>query len=100
MMFVTKSGSTYEVDQVDKRVRRLNGVDQPTPRMGKDGEWRSYEDIMGLQVGSSVVIMWSPQDTPPLPDTSVEEGGAIMPITQTSVVEQIIDVATTETSLS
>lgn len=96
MLFITETGSTYEVDQADKRIRRLSGVDNPTPRVGKDGEWRSYESITGLEVGSQAIILWSPQDTEPLPDTNVEEGGAILPITMTSVVKKIMGMLPTE----
>lgn len=41
--FQTESGSVYELDTANKRVRRIGGVRAPTPRQGADGGWRAYE---------------------------------------------------------
>lgn len=46
--FLTESGSIYEVDEENRRVRRLTGEHEPTPRQGPDGQWKdflSYDDI-------------------------------------------------------
>lgn len=59
MRFTTISGSLYEVDQENKKIRRLNGNADPTPRQGKDGEWRGYLNDLHIEVGQSVVIAWA-----------------------------------------
>lgn len=60
MEFTTKSGSVYEVDYVNKRIRRLSGKKDATGRQGPDGEWRTYKDIHPSQIelGSMVMIQW------------------------------------------
>lgn len=62
----TESGSLYEFDLYGKRVRRLQGRINPTPRMGQEGEWKSYQSITPLLVGVQVMIQW-PATTPLLP---------------------------------
>jgi hypothetical protein len=59
MKFETASGSLYEVDEEKKSVRRLIGVQSPTPRQGNDGEWREYLDITDINVGQGVLFVWS-----------------------------------------
>ena len=59
MKFTTYSGSVYEVNTDSKQIRRLNGVKDPTPRQGPDGQWRTYSDITPIKVGSSVAIFWA-----------------------------------------
>lgn len=56
--FETISGSLYEVDQENCRVRRLVGVKDPTPRQGADGDWREYADITDIAPGLAVMITW------------------------------------------
>jgi hypothetical protein len=50
--------SLYEVDTIGKRIRRLNGTFNPTPRQGPDGEWREFLDILNLQESQSAIIIW------------------------------------------
>lgn len=38
----TESGSIYELDQANKRIRRIEGMQVPTPRMGSDGTWKTF----------------------------------------------------------
>lgn len=89
MRFITASGSMYEVDTDAKKIRRLIGKDNPTPRMGKDGEWRSYREVhpWPLQKGQSVVIAWG-SDVELQEETKaiVEAGGFGLPLTTTSPV--------------
>ena len=84
MKFTTISGSTYEVDTISKKIRRLAGTENPTSRQGKDGEWKSYEDI-SLQVGECAMIHWNPKTTPLLEGNVF--GGS--PATMTSEVVEI-----------
>lgn len=86
MQFTTKSGSVYEVDQVNKRIRRLIGVKETTDRQGPEGEWRSYKDLhpSPIQLGSLVMIQW--EDTVPLLEGSPE---GMSPGTITSKVVSI-----------
>lgn len=57
MRFNTRN-SSYEVDVANKRVRRLCGVNDPTPSQGKDGEWRAYESCHNIEVGYSATFVW------------------------------------------
>jgi hypothetical protein len=50
--------SSYEVDTANKRVRRLCGVNDPTPSQGKDGEWRAYESCWNIEVGHCANFVW------------------------------------------
>jgi hypothetical protein len=92
MRFTTVTGSLYEVDTKAKKVRRLNGKADPSPRMGKDGEWRSYWNIHPSppQVGESVVIAWG-SDVELRPETKaiVAEGGFGLAVTTTSPVVEV-----------
>lgn len=53
--------STYEVDLPGRRVRRITGERQPTPRQGTDGDWRGYQDILAAPMpdGLSVWFDWT-----------------------------------------
>jgi hypothetical protein len=84
MKFQTTTGSLYEVDAVQQKVRRLSGVKDPQPRQGKDGEWRAYVDLQ-LKEGKCAVIFWDPATTPLLEGSPA---GAT-PTTITSVVLKI-----------
>jgi hypothetical protein len=53
----TISGSIYEFDHGLRRVRRLSGQEDPTPRQGKDGEWKSYNEVL-LQWNGSLIVVW------------------------------------------
>jgi len=55
----TESGSTYELDLENSKIRRLSGTHEPTARQGQDGQWRSYLDITEPEVGPSLFICWS-----------------------------------------
>jgi hypothetical protein len=59
MRFITISGSTYEVDQDNKKIRRLKGKADPTPRQGQDGEWREYINLSPIKIGEAVLIQWA-----------------------------------------
>jgi len=56
--FETYSGSLYEVDDDTKQVRRLIGVKNPTPRQGKDGEWKKFTTHSQIVAGLSVCFIW------------------------------------------
>lgn len=58
MIFHTLSGSTYELDKSNNRVRRLNGTQDPTPRQGSDGEWKTFESCSDVKEDSSVIFHW------------------------------------------
>lgn len=93
MKFITQSGSVYEVNSDSKKIRRLSGVKDPTPRQGKDGEWRGYLGTFPdpIRVGSQVLIRWG-NDTELLPETKEElavTGGFAIPTSITSVVVSI-----------
>ena len=62
--FTTESGSVYQVDPIQSRVRRLEGNASPLPRQGKDGEWKEYWTISEIEVGLPVCIIWDPDKNP------------------------------------
>jgi hypothetical protein len=51
MLYKTRSGSVYQVDHEGKRVRRMIGEAAPTPHQGKDGDWKSFQDLTTLPDG-------------------------------------------------
>jgi hypothetical protein len=83
--FETLSGSTYEVDEDAKQIRRLTGTRPAQPRQGRDGEWRAFEGISPIEIGRSVIIAW-PRATTPLLAGSPD--GAT-PATVTSLVKRV-----------
>jgi hypothetical protein len=81
MKFTTETGSVYEVDPVLRLVRRVYGTSEPTPRVGKDGEWRTYLMIPTPAVGWPVTIAWGLVRQP--------DGYRIVQCTQTSPVASV-----------
>jgi hypothetical protein len=59
-MIATVTGSLYELDGENHRIRRVSGERAPTIRQGTDGTWRSYVLIAPEQptVGSRLVVVW------------------------------------------
>ena len=55
MRFLTMN-SIYEVDEQNKRIRRLEGANDPTPNQGEDGVWREYVSLDPCQGG--YLIVW------------------------------------------
>ena len=79
MKFKTYSGSIYELDQENKRIRRLTGNANPTERQGKDGDWKPYKELLnGPEKDRSLTIVWN-----------VTEEGVIQ-TTQTSYITEIL----------
>ena len=96
MRFTTISGSVYEVDTETKKIRRLNGKKDPSPRQGKDGEWQEYLNELTVEVGEPVWIQWAApkQLTEEMLDLlGIEEKDAPPPapgrLTHTSLVVEI-----------
>ena len=56
--FTTESGSIYELDIGNKRIRRMMGSSPPTPHQGADGQWFRYMAISPPEVGGYVNIVW------------------------------------------
>ena len=79
-MLFTTYNSTYEIDPEQARIRRLEGLNQPTPRQGADGDWKRYEAISAVTIGLCVTIIWRFVD-------GVGQG------TRTGPVQQIIEAA-------
>lgn len=54
MTFITRSGSTYELDAEQQRIRRVSGA-----RASRDdGVWREYEAITEIRRGSRVLVQF------------------------------------------
>ncbi len=79
MRFVlTETGSIYQIDHANKLIRRLEGKNAPTTRVGKDGEWKPFEAIESSFYGDSgLSIVWRIDET---------EEGPVKRTTQTSPV--------------
>jgi hypothetical protein len=77
-MIFTTDNSTYEIDRQNKRIRRLEGLNKPTPRQGTDGVWKEYAGITRIVIGEQVLIIWQ-----------FTENG--MKGTYTGLVQQIIN---------
>lgn len=75
--FFTASGSVYEVNTLFKKIRRLDGSQEPTPRQGQDEQWKYYEEISEIKVNSPVLISWSFNE-----DASVIEGTMTSPVVE------------------
>lgn len=58
LKFETATGSLYEVDTNNQKIRRLVGIKNPSPYQGKDGHWKYYIDMEDPEVGKSVWILW------------------------------------------
>ncbi len=50
------ANSCYEMQ--GDMIRRLEGVNDPTPRQGPDGEWKTFSSISEIAIGLPVVINW------------------------------------------
>lgn len=76
-MFFTTSNSKYEIDLEKCQIRRLEGIANPTPRQGPDGEWKRYLTLSDVRVGQEVLIGWELDGvlkaTMTSPVTSVQE---------------------------
>ena len=77
MRFKTETSSIYEVDSINKKIRRLEGVANPTPRQGLDGEWKPYLQLDNCSVGQQALITWR-----------IEDG--IRKCTQTSLITELV----------
>ena len=80
MKFNTMSGSTYEVDVINKQIRRLSGQRQASIRQGKDGEWKSYSKTL-ITPQNTMLIFWD-KDVKP-----IIEGA--MPATETTEIVSV-----------
>ena len=78
MIFKTISGSAYEVDETNNRVRRLYGNKAPTKLQSADGEWKEFSHMTEVVVGKQVLFIWK---------EAAE--GYIMPATTTNLVKEI-----------
>ena len=56
MRTVTTANSTYQINETDRLIRRLQGVNDPTPRQGADGAWKAYRTL-GLMF-DGLLIVW------------------------------------------
>lgn len=47
LKFKTKSGSLYQLDAKNKKIRRLSGEHPPVSKLAFDEAWQDYVDILG-----------------------------------------------------
>lgn len=87
MIFKTISGSQYDLDQANKRIRRLSGAKAPSARQGEDGEWRTYRDLVPEQpkVDQSLIIIWEYQ-------TKLIDGQWLQSIGKTTMTSTIAEI--------
>lgn len=48
--------SVYEVDELERRIRRLRGKNEPTERFTPDGEWKTFAALRPYFDGR--VVIW------------------------------------------
>ena len=53
----TASGSTYEVDEERRLIRRVSGTHPPTENQGEDGHWQFYHAVTVTPTGC-LLIAW------------------------------------------
>lgn len=87
MIFKTISGSLYELDTAQRKVRRLTGEANPQPRQGSDGEWKEYADVTDVKVGISVLIVWE------FDSSNGDDQMVVARSTLTSAVAEIVSLA-------
>ncbi len=86
MEFKTRSGSHYEVDTANRRIRRISGILPGTKRLGTDGSWHRYKSLpLGVRVGEEVLIVWGDDVAPIDPRMQVAAKTTI-----TSAVTEIV----------
>lgn len=79
--FVTRSGSTYEVDFKNSKCRRLSGVLGPSDRQGKDGDWQTYTNNPEIMLDEPVLFTWKRRG---------DNDEMVQPATLTSPVKEIL----------
>lgn len=91
MIIRTESGSIYEVDRKNKRVRRMTGEKNPTPKMGKDGEWKVYAELQPNppEVGVPLLIIWEVPTTSEVKSAIAAMVEVHVPTTLTSTIVAI-----------
>lgn len=57
MKIVKTRNSIYEIDEVNKKARRLNGINNPTFRFNVDNKWRGYEGLK-MEINQPMLITW------------------------------------------
>ena len=57
MRRVSTVNSVYHINESEHLIRRIGGVNLPTPRQGEDGEWATYETIVQHPQGG-LLIVW------------------------------------------
>lgn len=90
MKFITASNSIYEIDEENKRIRKLNSH-EPSASKRIGGDWKFFARISPVVVGKSVLIFWN--DAPVLPETVAQfpEGVDYAPFTHTNLVASVLE---------
>lgn len=55
----TESGSVYDVDGEEMRIRRVHGRHGPADTQPQDGIWRRITGIEGPVVGETMIVYWA-----------------------------------------
>lgn len=82
--FKTTSGSVYELDSKNNQIRRIQGLLDPTPRQGPDGQWKKYKGITPVEKGKNLIITWNIDH-----DCPEYSGLSALRTTMTSPIEDI-----------
>lgn len=61
MRFTTNTGSTFEVDQLNKLIRRRPKEGNPV-KTKEDNTWRQYALLSPIEVDRSAMIWWEGND--------------------------------------
>lgn len=74
VIFLTQN-SAYEIDPEQKQVRRLTGLNDPTPSQGPNGDWKTYDYVSLPGVGLRAFIKYLDVDRGTLTSTVREIRG-------------------------
>lgn len=81
---VETENSTYEIDTVNRKIRRVLGINEPTRNQGDDNVWKHYYSLHSVLGG--YLIEWEPPHGP-------DENGILPRLTLTSPVVNEYDKA-------
>lgn len=56
--FTTETGSTYEYDLINNRIRKSAGNTSTTTLRLRDG-WKDFDSLSAVEIGKEVCIVWS-----------------------------------------
>ncbi len=90
MIYVHTANSTYQLDMKGKRIRRIRGRVDPTPRFSPDGEWKEFEMISAVRLDTPLQVIWNSwhADYTIISEvTATQEIGSVVPASDEDIKE-------------